>query len=120
LGVSGGALTVDGIVKTRVDGSSSDRFVETGEADAGNSVASVSWGRRQTENLALGVTVKGFQETLDDRTASAFAADLGGIYRFNRRWRAAMVLQNAGTSGKFSTEKVPPPTRARIGGHWTP
>lgn len=119
-GVSAGMLTVGGITKTRVDSTSADRFVEDGEIDAGDRTAAVSWGRRHTDNLALGVTLKGVQETLDDQTAATVAADVGGIYRFNRRWRAAAVLQNAGTSGKFLSQKVPPPTRLRVGGHWTP
>lgn len=119
-GVSVGVGRVGDIVGTKYDPAAVDRFTETGELDAGSRLLSVSWGRRHTSNLALGGTLKIAQETLDSESAVSVLADAGGIYRINRRWRAALVLQNAGTSGKYISQSVPPPLRARAGAHWSP
>jgi len=116
LGFSG----VKDIAKTKYDPSSVDRFVETGEMKAGDQFVTVSWGRRQTSNLALGVSVKAVQEKLDTETAMSVMGDVGGIYRFDRQWRGAVVVQNMGSSGKFISEAVPAPLRGRAAVHWTP
>jgi len=116
-GVSAGYLSVQDIPKTRFDPTSVDRFVENGEAEAGDMVAAFSFGWRQDKNLALGASVKAVQETLDEESAITGVVDAGMIYRFryNRAVRSALVVQNLGPSFKFISDSVTPPTRLRGG-----
>jgi hypothetical protein len=121
-GVSVGMAGVRDIPRTRAVPSSVsiDRFVEDGEVKAGAYWAAGSWGRRQTQNLAWGATFRAASESIDSQSALAALADAGVIYRFNRRWRGAAVVQNVGVSGKLSAEETPVPARARLAAHWTP
>jgi hypothetical protein len=119
-GVSVGLLSVDGIPKTTVDLSSVDRFVESGEVEAGSQLAAFSFARRQSRDLVWGATVKALQEKLAGENAMSLLADAGLIYRVDRFRRLAVVVQNAGSPGKFVSQSVPAPLRVRAGAYFAP
>ncbi|MEM6642483.1 MAG: type IX secretion system protein PorQ [Bacteroidota bacterium] len=59
--------------------------------------------------VTLGVNLKFINNAIDSYSSSAFAADLGGIFRVNKNWTFGMVISNMGfvVSGNS-------PTRAHI------
>jgi hypothetical protein len=117
VGVNVGMLSIADIPRTTFDPARTDRFVESGEVEAGDLAATFSWGHRYDRRLAVGANLKAARETLDAESAVSVMADAGVIYRspFRRKWRLAGVLQNLGTPAKFTSASVRPPTRVRAG-----
>jgi len=58
--------------------------------------------------LSLGVTAKFIDQTIDNVSASAFAADLGALYHLGEL-RLGAGVRNAGTQSKFVSEADPMP-----------
>jgi len=69
------------------------------EVSAGSIVAGVSYGRALTDRFSLGGNVKYIRETIWHSTASAFAFDVGVLYRtFFKNIRIGMSISNFGSS----------------------
>ncbi|HOX23859.1 MAG TPA: PorV/PorQ family protein, partial [Elusimicrobiales bacterium] len=66
-------------------------------------------------NVDVGAAVKMIRSTIDNKTATAFAADVGAIYRVHEKFRLGAALQNAGTQMKFVEEGDPLPISFRLG-----
>lgn len=126
LGASLGYFRYADIPKTTFDptatATGADHFSQSGEVDAGDYAATLSWAFRQNRNLALGASFKLIQETLDTKSSVAALFDAGGIYRFPlyRHWRASAVLQNVGYATKFISKTPEVPTRLRGGLFYSP
>ena len=71
-------------------------------------------------NLDFGAAVKIVRSTIDNKTATAFAADAGMIYRAHKKLRLGAAVQNAGTQMKFVEEGDPLPISFRLGCAYTP
>lgn len=62
----------------------------------------VTFSRYVIEKLALGITVRGISQTIDDITASAFALDFGSVYHVGvLDWTIAARFNNMGSDLKF-------------------
>src|SRR5258708_23176197 len=80
----------------------------------------LAYGRALTDKLSLGVTGKMIRAKLDDVSASAYAADLGGMYRVQRNLTLAATLTNLGTQLKFLSEGDDLPMAFHIAGAYQP
>ncbi len=69
-----------------------------------------------TEGIHLGLGLKYLRQTLAGNTASAFATDLGSLYRFQDMPLAlGLSLQNIGTKVKFKEESDSLPLTMKVG-----
>lgn len=105
--------------------------VKTENVTAGDLAVGVSYARRFTSSFEdniynTGVTLKIVNETLDDASASAIAADAGFQYSgfpFLGEWSKDLtygfVLSNIGTKIKFDTEEFPMPMTVKTGFGYT-
>jgi len=76
---------------------------------------SVSHGRN-LGGFGVGVTGRMIRQTIGERSALAYALDLGFLHRFeNRPFSVGLSLMNVGTSVKFVEEAYPLPTVLRAG-----
>jgi hypothetical protein len=80
----------------------------------------LSYGQTLTDKLALGVTGKMIQAKIDDVTASAYAADLGALYKVNEKSQLGASVVNAGTQLKFLSEGDSLPLAFKVGGAYEP
>ena len=105
------------------------QYLGTGDITAtdnvGNNVGSFSahyasynlaYGRTVSDKLSLGVTGKLVNAAIDDVSANAFAADLGAMYRYDKKVTLAAVVSNMGTQLKFLSEGNSLPLAAKVGG----
>src|SRR4029077_8166750 len=81
-----------------------DTGAQTGTFSSYYAAYNLSYGRSLNEKLSLGVTGKLIQGKLADVSASAYAADLGAMYRFDRNLTLAASLTNLGSKLKFLSE----------------
>lgn len=66
--------------------------------------------------VGLGATLKGVQQRIDTRSATAFALDLGTLYRLERLpVTLGASLSNLGTQVRFVDEAFPLPLLLRVG-----
>jgi len=86
----------------------------TGDLEANDMAAAVSFGQRLNDNFSIGVTGKYVGQRLDDITASAFAADFGLRADFGDVSFGATVA-NVGTRMKFEEVEEVLPRSARGG-----
>lgn len=91
LGMSLGYLSAPGIAS---DGSS------FGNTDV---LAALSWGRRVSEGISLGVTTKAAPERLKDTSLVAAAVDLGALARISPMISLGATVQNLGTRSDGSS-----------------
>ena len=80
----------------------------------------VSYGQTLSDKLSLGVTGKMIQAKIDDVSASAYAADLGGLYKMNDQVQWGASLDNMGNQLKFLSEGDDLPMAFKIGGAYRP
>ncbi len=119
-GVVGGLMNVGGLVKTRYDPSSPDRFVTDGSLRAGDQYAGAAVGRRLNWGLSWGAGAKILKEDLDTRSAAALALDAGLLRRLDSQWALGAALQNVGVPVWFSSASVAPPARVQAGVFYSP
>ncbi len=74
----------------------------------------VSAAFQATDNLSLGFTVKYVNQSIDDLSASAFAADIGFKY-IATKFAIAGYMGNFGSKMKFDTVEESLPATARLG-----
>ncbi len=104
------------------------QYLGSGDLDArdenGNSVGSfttafaaysLAYGQKIRENLSFGTTAKLITEKISDASASAYAADLGLLYKPDTRLSLGAVLANVGSNIKFVNESDPLPLAGRLG-----
>ena len=101
----------------------------TGMDDAGNATGdfssyyaayNLSYGRSFNDKLSLGLTGKMINAKLDDVSASAFAADLGTMYKLQPNLMLAASLTNLGSKLKFLSEGDSLPMAFHLGGAFQP
>ncbi len=101
-----------------------DTDLPVGYFEASNFAYGLSYARRATDRLALGVTGKLVSVSIDEVTGQAFAADLGLRYRPDIGARfpvaVALVARNLGTKLKLGTEADPLPSAIVLGGSAQP
>jgi len=84
--------------------------------NARNWAISLGCGRQVKENLSLGIGLKYLYEKIDTYSASAVAADFGGIYSFkDLPFTVGIVIQNIGTKIKFQSERESLPLNLKLG-----
>jgi hypothetical protein len=104
------------------------QYLGTGGIDArddqGNSLGTftsafaaytLAYGQRILDNLSLGASAKLITEKISDASASAYAADMGLLYKPNSKLSVGAVLANAGSELKFVNESDPLPLAGRLG-----
>lgn len=76
----------------------------------------LSYGRKFTSDLAMGVNVKFLREQIDDKKAQAIAFDFGGRYNVpNSQLTLGVNLQHLGTKVKFVEESFDLPLNVKLG-----
>ena len=70
---------------------------------------------KKYHNVPVGMNIKYISSTIDDKSPSAFAIDLGVMKKFkNDKLTVGIVLQNLGTKMKFITQEDPLPMNIKI------
>lgn len=93
-----------------------NRDDQTGEYDYSDVALQLSWARKVTDKLALGLTGKWISEDIDGVTASAYAMDAGAIYNVGYRGaRIGARINNLGSDLKFYTIAAPLPLTFSVG-----
>lgn len=105
-------LTLDGIERR-----SSETTAPEGHFGASDLLMGVSYGRRLTDlGLGLGVSGKYVKQTIGEFSASAYAVDLGALYRLQTApVSVGASLVNLGTKVRFVDQAYPLPTTLRVG-----
>jgi len=127
----GGLGTIGvGVVSLGLSGIESDRdqvpgFIEdfepldtnAGDYDYQDLALNVTWARNVTDKLALGASGKLISQSIDDESATAFAMDVGAIYRIGFRGaRIGARLNNLGSDiDFFDRQSAPLPLIFSIG-----
>ena len=115
-----GCVAAAGITYLSV-GDVEKRAGDTAAADssigASNMMLTLSAAKRDfiKEGVACGANLKIISLSLDDKSASAIAVDLAGLYNFNEKVTVAANLQNLGTGVKFTSVSDPLPMNLKIG-----
>jgi hypothetical protein len=76
---------------------------------------SLAYGQKLSDALSLGATAKLIAEKIADATASAYAADLGLLYKPTSKLNLGAVLANMGSDIKFVNEGDSLPLAGRLG-----
>jgi hypothetical protein len=82
--------------------------------------AGAAYGRRIAPGLSLGLGAKFVHAAIDDAKASAFAGDLGALYRPTGRLALSAVVANLGSGLKFADRSDPLPRQYRLGAALSP
>jgi hypothetical protein len=96
----------------------------TGDFSSYYAAYNLAYGRALGEKLSLGLTGKMILAKLDDVSASAFAGDLGAMYKLQPNIMLAASLTNLGSKLKFLSEGDSLPMAFHVGGaaqinpHW--
>jgi hypothetical protein len=80
----------------------------------------LSYGQTITDNLSVGVTGKTIRASIQDVSASAYAADLGALYKANEKTQLAASVVNMGSKLKFLSEGDDLPMAFKLGGAYRP
>jgi hypothetical protein len=80
----------------------------------------LSYGQTLTDKLSLGLTGKMIQAKIDDVSANAYAADVGGLYKMNDKVQLGASLDNMGNQLKFLSEGDDLPMALKISGAYRP
>src|SRR5207302_16107 len=80
----------------------------------------LSYGQTLSDKLALGVTGKMISAKIDDVSASAYAADLAGLYKMNEKAQLGASMVNIGSKLKFINEGDSLPLAFKAGGAFQP
>ena len=77
-------------------------FIKTGSFSNSDIGILLSYSRRITSNLHIGATAKGIFESLANKSASAFAFDMGGLYSI-QNLDLGIAVKNIGTGLEFDS-----------------
>jgi len=84
--------------------------------DAHDVLFGLSYARRITDKVDLGITAKWLYERIDVYSASGFGFDLGAIYAPWEDLRFGLAALNLGQKMKFETERFSLPILFKVGG----
>lgn len=105
------ALYSGDIVKTSED--VFGNFVETGQRYGSMETAfMLGWGKRISETISTGISIKSISQRIDTVDASGFAADAGVAYRVTKDAHAGLSVLNVGPQIKGNDV----PTVVKLGG----
>ncbi|MFB0564041.1 MAG: PorV/PorQ family protein [Candidatus Lokiarchaeia archaeon] len=109
LGVGITYLYTSGLIKRDIYGN------ELGETfGAYGGVTTFSGSKMLCENVSIGVNLKIIQEGIEARKATAFALDIGVLYKLSKL-RLGAVIQNLGTKVKFEEKSFALPLDLKAG-----
>ena len=95
---------------------SDDGGIPTGNVSAYDLALAFSYSRRLIEGLSGGLNFKFIREKLSDEVASAFAFDLGALYKTGiDNLDVGLNIQNVGTRIKFIKESASLPLNFKLG-----
>lgn len=92
----------------------------TGDFGGHYAAAGAAYGRTIAPGLSLGVGAKYVHAAIDDAKATAFAGDLGALYRPSARLAVSAVAANLGSGLKFADRADPLPRQYRLGAAFAP
>lgn len=92
----------------------------TGEVSGHYGAYTLAYGAGLGEWVSVGVAGKVVRAAIDGVSATAYAADLGGLYRPSKALSLALVMANIGTKLKFVEQGDDLPRTLRAGAHWRP
>ncbi len=96
-------LASDDITRT-IEGANGG-YIESGTFSNSDLIAGATYSYYFNEQLNIGITSKFIQETIDDKSASALAFDLGILHRpVNEKIRVGAVIRNLGTQMTYFTD----------------
>ncbi|HVO32756.1 MAG TPA: PorV/PorQ family protein [Elusimicrobiota bacterium] len=95
-----------------------DQGVQNGSYSTSFAAYSLAYGQAISERLSLGFTGKAIRESLSDASASAYAADVGSLYKAGDGLYLGAAVSNIGTAVKFVSSSDPLPLAARVGTTW--
>jgi hypothetical protein len=108
------------ITRTDINPDGSFNANTTGSFSSYFAAYNLSYGQTVTDKLALGITGKLINAKIDDVSASAYAADVAGLYKVNDKAQLAASVVNAGTQLKFLSEGDSLPLALKVGGAYEP
>jgi tetratricopeptide (TPR) repeat protein len=94
---------------------------KTGDVSASDTLLTLGWGRpwKDIHGLNAGLNVKLLKKNLAGDSATAYMADMGGLYQFQGGWfeglRTGLVVQNLGSGPTFIQEKSKLPLSIKFG-----
>jgi len=109
IGFSAQYRTSGSIPETDINGNSLGSYTATAGA------YTFSYGQHINNRLSLGLSGKYITSTIAGVSASAFAADLGSMYRVDDRLTLAAVLANMGPSLTYLNDSDPLPMAMHLG-----
>ncbi len=77
--------------------------VETGRYGAGTTIGRLGWGKQMFGDVAVGAAFKASRQTLDTFARSAFAVDLGSLWKVNSALSVGAALTDLGMSSSASS-----------------
>lgn len=92
----------------------------TGDVSGHYGAYSLAYGAGVGEWVSFGATGKVVRAAIDGVTATAYAADLGVLYRPSKALSLALVMANLGSKLKFMDQGDDLPRTLRAGAHWRP
>ena len=113
LGVSVIMLSVKDINKVN------NSAVAQGTYGTADTAVSLAYAAKLGEKLSVGLNAKSISSKIDDVSASAMAADIGGQYKASEKLNIGLVAENVGTELKFIAEGDPLPMLIKLGGAYT-
>ena len=90
---------------------------KTGDFSVCNLAATFSYGRKISDSLSFGTSIKIIHERLEDEKATGVGLDFGGLYGINinnDRLQFGAVVQNLGRAPEFVEESEPLPLNFKI------
>lgn len=102
---------------TRTDVNTGDAI---GDFSSYYAAYNLAYGQTVTDKLALGVTGKMIRAKIDDVSAGAYAADLGGLYKMTDSVQLGASLVNVGSKLKFLSEGDSLPLAFKVGAAYQP
>lgn len=101
--------------RTLITGAST--FTSNGSFDASDLAIAVGYGQRFGEGYSLGGTLKYIRSKIESEDASAFAVDLGLMYRVpDQPLTLGLAIQNLGSKMKFISQSDKLPLNLKVGG----
>ncbi len=86
--------------------------------DAQDLIASLTAGFYIAPEFSVGLTGKVIYERIDVSSATAFALDMGGYYKFLSNVHVGIAVSNLGSKMKFESQEDDLPTIFRVGGSY--
>lgn len=108
------------ITRTDINSDGSQNTNTTGTFSSHYASYNLSYGQTLTDKLAVGLTGKVISAKIDDVSASAYAADLGALYKATDKMQLGASLVNMGTQLKFISEGDSLPMAFKVGAAYKP